>query len=256
MIFPEWHASRVVAWFVATAPPLASGMVMTQENGQQPAKEKALREMGARLSLEIGTRMAVTIGSQKGDDGRVAADLVGMVHYEYLILRLPWVPGLRSRLVGGATATVRFVNDGELCGFQVPILTHIAKPSLLLFLEYPEVIEKLALRQHKRVQCALPVQLHSRRGDAHGVIADLSRGGCRMAIDARGQLGLRQTVVDDVLVLRVPLNSEGIPLAVTCTVRSVEMDANRMQLGLSFTEADNDFWTALEAFLTSAYLLA
>ncbi|MDL2210890.1 flagellar brake protein [Desulfovibrio sp. OttesenSCG-928-O18] len=228
---------------------------MTQEK-EQHSQEKMQRTTGVRLSLEVGTRMAVTFGSQQGADGRIAADLVGMVHFEYLILRLPWVPGLRSRLVGGATATVRFVSDGELCGFQSPILTHIAKPSLLLFLEYPEVVEKLALRQHKRVQCALPVQLHSRRGDAQGVIADLSRGGCKMALDVRGQQGLRQTVVEDVMVLRVPLNSEGIPLAVTCTVRSVEVDTSRMQLGLSFTEADNEFWTALEAFLTTAYLLA
>ena len=228
---------------------------MTQEK-EQRTQEKMQRTTGVRLSLDIGTRMAVTIGSQQGAGGRIAADLVGLIHFEYLILRLPWVPGLRSRLVGGVMGTVRFVSDGELCGFQSPILTHIAKPSLLLFLEYPEVVEKLALRQHKRVHCALPVQLHSRRGDAHGVIADLSRGGCRMAIDVRGQQGLRQTVVEDVMVLRVPLNSEGIPLAVTCTVRSVETDANRMRLGLSFTEADNEFWTALEGFLTTAYLLA
>lgn len=228
---------------------------MTQEAQKQ--QEKPQRTKGDKLALEIGTRMAVTLDStQQGPEGRIAADLVGMVHFEYIILRLPWVPGLRSRLVGGASVTVRFVSNGELCGFQAPVITHIPKPSLLLFLEYPDVIEKLALRQHKRVQCALPVQLHSRRGDAHGVIADLSRGGCRMAVDVRGQQSLRQTVVEDVIVLRVPLNSEGMPLAVTCTVRSVSFDANRMQVGLAFTEADNEFWSTLEGFLTTAYLLA
>ena len=227
---------------------------MTQEADNQ-SQGKQSRETGMRLALEIGTRMAVNLGMQKGDDGRIAADLVGMVHFEYIILRLPWVPGLRTRLVPGAGVTVRFVNNGELCGFQSQILVHIPKPSLLLFLTYPEVIEKLALRQHKRLQCALPVQMHSRRGDAQGVVADLSQGGCRVAFDVRGQQGLRQTVADDVIVLRVPLNSEGVPVAVTCTVRSVEQDVSRMQLGLSFTEADKDFWTALETFLTSAYLL-
>lgn len=229
---------------------------MTQAT-QQPAQEKPQRTKGDKLALEIGTRMAVTLdGLQQGPEGRIAADLVGMVHFEYIILRLPWVPGLRTRLVGGVSVTVRFVSNGDLCGFQVPVITHVAKPSLLLFLEYPEVVEKLTLRQHKRVQCALPVQLHSRRGDAQGVIADLSQGGCRMAVDVRGQQGLRQTVVEDVIVLRVPLNSEGMPLTVTCTVRSVSMDTSRMQIGLSFTEADNEFWAALETFLTTAYLLA
>jgi len=65
-----------------------------------------------------------------------------------------------------------------------------------------------------------------------------------------------QTVAEDVIILRLPLNTEGIPLAVTCTVRSVSMDANKMQVGISFTEANNEFWTALETFLTTAYLLA
>ena len=227
---------------------------MTQ--AAQSAQDKSQVTKGDKLSLEIGTRMSVTLDGQAQSEGRIAADLVGMVHFEYLILRLPWVPGLRTRLVGGATVTVRFVSNGELCGFHAPVITHVPKPSLLLFLEYPEIIEKMALRQHKRVQCALPVQMHSRRGDAQGVIADLSQGGCRMAVDVRGQQGLRQTVAEDVIVLRVPLNSESMPLAVTCTVRSVSFDVNRMQLGLSFTEADSDFWAALEAFLTNAYLLS
>ena len=228
---------------------------MTQE-AQQSQQGKPHRTKGVKLSLDVGTRMAVTLGGmQQGPEGRIAADLVGMVHFEYLILRLPWVPGLRSRLVGGVAVTTRFVCHGDLCGFQSPVLTHIPKPSLLLFLEYPDVVETLALRQHKRVQCALPVQLHSRRGDAHGVVADLSQGGCRMAVDIRGQQGLRQMVVEDVVVLRVPLNSEGIPLTVTCTVRSVSLDVNRMQLGLAFTEASNEFWETLEGFLTTAYLL-
>lgn len=228
---------------------------MTQA-ARQSSQEKSQRRVGDKLALEIGTRMAVTLdGMQHGPDGRIAADLVGMLHFEYVILRLPWVPGLRTRLVGGASVTVRFVSNGELCGFQASVITHIAKPSLLLFLVYPEVVEKLALRQHKRVQCALPVQLHSRRGDALGVIADLSRGGCQMAVDLRGQQGLRQTVAEDVIVLRVPLNSDGMLLSVNCTVRSVSVDVNRMKLGLAFTEADNEFWTALEGFMTTSYLL-
>lgn len=228
---------------------------MTQEH-EQEVIERPQRTTGARLSLEIGTRMALSLDDLQGVKGRIAAELVGMVHFEYLILRLPWVPGLRSRLVGGASATARFVSEGELCGFFAPVLTHITKPSLLLFLEYPDMVEKLVLRQHKRMQCALPVQVHSRRGDAQGVIGDLSRGGCHMVVNIQGQQSLRQTVVEDVLVLRVPLNAEGIPFAVTCTVRNVEFDINRMHLGLAFTEADNEFWEELESFLGTANLLA
>jgi len=225
---------------------------MTQETQQG----KTQRATGVKLSLEIGTRMALTLdGMQQAPESRIAADLVGMVHFEYVILRLPWVPGLRTRLVGGVSTTVRFVSSGDLCGFQSPVLTHIPKPSLLLFLKYPDVIEKVTLRQHKRVQCGLPVQVKSPRGDTNGVIADMSQGGCRMAIDVYGLQDLRQTVAEDVIVLHVPLNAEGPPQAVTCTVRSVSFTANRMQVGLSFTEAESEFWEALENFITTSILL-
>ena len=236
---------------------------MTQQNEDTAAQEaepraqepSSKREAGVRLSLEIGTRMALSLGSPAGEEGRIATELVGMVHFEYIILRLPWVPGLRTRLVSGTSATLRFVSHGELCGFQMPILTHIPKPSLLLFVEYPTTIEKLALRQHKRLQCALPVQIHSRRGDAGGIVADLSNGGCRVAIDVRGQQSLRQTVVGDVLVMRVPLTSDGIPLTVSCAVRSVDLNPAKMILGLAFSEADNGFWKNLALFMDNACLL-
>ncbi len=228
---------------------------MPQEKENAP--EKHSRHSGIRLSLNVGMRMAISLGTEKDSpENRLSADLVGVVHFEYLIVRLPWVPGLRTRLVSGISPTVRFVSDGELCGFQSEIITHVAKPALLLFLQYPEVIEKLTLRQHKRVHCALPAQLHSRRGDAQGVIADLSRGGCRLAVNVRGQNGLRHTVSGDILVLRAILAAEGLPLAVTCTVRSVDTDANRMQLGLAFTEADDEFWSSLDLFLTYSELLS
>jgi len=173
------------------------------------------------------------------------------VHFEYLVLRLPWLPGVKTRLVDGIGVTVRFVSNGELCGFQSPALTHTSKPSLLLFLGYPETIEKLALRQHKRVQCVLPVHLSSRHGDASGVITDLSRSGCRIAVEALDNHAFRQTMLEDTLVLRVPLNPDGILVSTTCTVRNVTSDANRLQLGLCFTEAGTDFWVALDNFLAT-----
>ncbi len=232
-----------------------SRWTMSQEKEQ--TQEKHSRQTGARLALEVGIRMSISLGADRDShEGRIAADLVGVVHFEYLIVRLPWVPGLRTRLVGGAVATVRLVSQGELCGFQSEILTHVTKPALLLFLQYPEVIEKLALRQHKRVQCALPAQFHSRRGDAQGVIGDLSRGGCRLAFNARGQHELRQTVAGDILVVRATLSANGLPLAVTCTVRSVETDSNRILLGVSFTEADQEFWSSLDLFLAHSELLS
>jgi len=225
---------------------------MTQQETQQP--KQVQRIAGTKLSLEIGTHVIVSIDDLHGAEERIAADFVGMVHFEYLILRLPWLPGIRTRLVEGISATVRLVSNGELCGFQSPILAHVVKPSLLIFLEYPETIEKLALRQHKRLQCVLPVHLHSSHGDTNGAIVDLSHSGCRIVIDTHDHNALRQIVLEDTIGLRVPLNPDGTLMSVNCVVRNVCSDANRMQLGLCFTEANRDFMAALENFLATVEL--
>jgi hypothetical protein len=222
------------------------------------AQDKRRRLTGMRLPLDIGLRMALEFGPLQATENsqqRIAAELIGVVHFEFLILRLPWVPGLKQRLVPHTGMTVRFVAEGELCGFQAEILSHAVKPALMLFLAYPEVIERLPLRQHKRLQCALPVQVRSRRGDSDAIIADLSRGGCRLALNVMGQASLRQMVVGDQLVLTGAFSADGRPQAVTCTVRSVDLAPNRLVLGVAFTEGDKSFWDSLDSFLMCSELL-
>ncbi len=232
-------------------------MSQAKPDSASPAPDKHRRHTGIRLGADLGTRMSLDVLTPEGtDEGRrVAAELIGLVHFEFLVLRLPWVPGLRTHLIPGNMVTVRFVAAGDLCGFQAEVLSHTAKPALIAFLRYPEVVEKLALRQHRRVQCALPVQVHSRRGDASGLIADLSRGGCRLVLDVRGQAELRKMTAGDQLILRSSFGADGLPQSVTCTVRAVELETSRIVLGIAFTEADQTFWKTLGAFLESCELL-
>jgi hypothetical protein len=178
-----------------------------------------------------------------------------VVHFEFLIVRLPWIPGLRNRLLPESVMTVRFVASGELYGFQSTVITHTAKPGLILFLTYPDVVEKIPLREHKRVQCAMPVYFQSRRGACQAIIADLSRGGCRLALDVSGQAELRQTTVGDEIVLRGAFTADGKQQSVICHVRTVDMTPNKMTLGISFTEGEQVFWDSLDAFFVSSLLL-
>jgi len=221
---------------------------MSQQKPQQQSKQ-VQRVAITKFPVEIGTRMIVSIDDLVNTDERIAADFIGVVHFEYLILRLPWVPGIRTRLVNGITVTVRLVSNGELCGFHAPIIAHTVNPALIVFLEYPSTIEKLALRQHKRFRCILPVQLHSPHGNAKGVIIDMSRSGCRVAVDTGDCQALRQTVLEDKLTLLAPLTHDGVLTSASCTVRNVSSESDQLQLGLSFTETDKKFWDVLDAFL-------
>jgi PilZ domain. len=227
---------------------------MTQHAKTQ---DKLQRQSGVRLALEAGMRMFLTLDSMRdNDDNRISCEVVGVAHFEFLILRLPWIPGLKQRLIPGTWGTLRFVSKGELYGFHVEVLNHAVKPALLLFLAYPEVVETLSLRQHKRVACALPAHVHSRRGDGFGIVQDLSQGGCRLSLDVRGQAGLRQLIVGDELLLRTSVAAEGMPGTTTSTVRSIALDTSRVVLGLSFSAADAEFQKALAAYIDLSELLA
>lgn len=224
---------------------------------QEKRQDKLNRQSGIRLALETGMRVSLSLdGARENDDSRLSCELVGLVHFEFLILRLPWVPGLRQRLLPGNRGTLRFVSEGELYGFHVEIINHVAKPALMLFLAYPEVVETLSLRKHKRMICALPASVHSRRGEGLGIIQDLSMGGCRLVMDVRGQAGLRQMIVGDELLLQISLSTNALPPSVSSVVRSVSLETSRITLGLSFVDADDHFRKALSEYLNLSDLLA
>jgi len=220
------------------------------------AADKSNRQTGKRLPLDVGMHMSISLGNLGEDrDKRIAVELVGLVHFEYLILRLPWIPGLRARLIPEAGVTVRFISDGVLCAFQSVIITHVGKPSLLLFLQYPETMEKLSLRRHKRVRCALPARVHGHRGDAKGVVVNLSQSGCRLLLDASKKTEFIRSVAGDELALQFALDAESRVNTVTCVIRNVKTDNNRILLGLSFVGIEPDFAETLRFFLEQADLL-
>ena len=227
---------------------------MAQPHTAVQVQDKSERQAGKRLALDVGMRVSVSLPSQTGEH-RITGDIAGMAHFEYLILRLPWVPGLRARLVVDTQVTVRFINDGVLCGFQSVILTHVAKPSLLLFVAYPETVEKLSLRQHRRVHCALPARIHSSRGDAKGLVGNLSQGGGRLCLEASRRSGLRNSVAGDELLLRVHLDVDGAAREIPCVLRNVDVGSSLIVFGVSFVRTPPDVADALRGFLEQASLL-
>ncbi len=215
------------------------------------------REITPRLTINIGSKVLMRFGltagsSQESSSGEIQAELVGLSHYEYLILRLPPMPGLLSKLAMGISIKVRFIHEGTACLFAAEVLAYVTKPALLVFISYPQSLEALPLRQHRRITCAIPALIRSRVGDLKGIICDLSNGGCRLVLDMRGQSTARQLQVGENAVLQASLSPDGAPNAVSATLRSVEMEQFRFVSGVSFDSADDRFWASLESFLESA----
>src|SRR5690625_1514557 len=93
--------------------------------------------------------------------GRVTTSLMGVVDGVYVVLQdIPAYRGLMDFQLGyGETVVLRFLHEGTATGFRSYVLNMVKDPERLLFVAYPNEIQRLALRRADRVRCTLPVQL-------------------------------------------------------------------------------------------------
>jgi hypothetical protein len=82
------------------------------------------------LNIGLGAKLQFQLGI-KGLEFKATGVLVGMVPDEYLIIRVPAIPGILGRLDEGNSIIVRYLYAGNLYGFASTVLTCIQKPALI-----------------------------------------------------------------------------------------------------------------------------
>ncbi len=203
------------------------------------------RGTGMKLDVTVGTRMLLSFS---GTDTRHGTELVGLVPYEYLILKMPLVPGIRSRLQPGEGVTVRCMQQGTIIGFRTHVITQITKPGALVFVEFPAVLEQYELRSHKRLRCLIPADVHCSHGRYRAAIIDLSVGGCKLCFEVKASDPLRGLEALDMLVLRANLFA-GEESTLSCLCRNVEVDKSTLIAGVSFTDMDSEGSLRLQEYI-------
>ncbi|MFV0423935.1 flagellar brake protein [Oleidesulfovibrio sp.] len=209
-----------------------------------PAQTK--RNAGVSLSIGTGTRLLLNI---KGIRDNLASELVGLYPYEFLILKMPLVPGIRSKLIPGEQLTVRYMQGGSIYGFSTVIVNHILKPASLVFVEYPKFVEQLDLRQHKRIDCLLPGRLHCRHGEYRCVMVDLSSGGGKVVLEIKSSDPVKGISPGDMLILQLSLYAGKGDISISCLLKNVSQDVSRMQLGLQFRDLGKEELLQIQEYL-------
>lgn len=204
-------------------------------NNLQTAPQRT-RSSGMKLDIQLGTRMLLSIN---GTEDKHGTELVGLVPYEYLIFKMPMVPGVRTRLVPGESLTMRFLYQGTIIGFRTYIIALISKPGALVFVEYPDSLEQYELRSHKRLKCLIPAEVHCAHGVQRGAIVDLSAGGCKICLDIKRTDPFHSITAQDMLVLKANLFAGG-ESTLSCVCRNVETERSSLILGMSFSNMDKD----------------
>jgi hypothetical protein len=202
-----------------------------------------------KLAIEPNSRLYVRLNPLSQSSQPMQGEFLGMSHYEFILLRLPSVPGLLDRLIPRTMMEVRFLLEGAVNTFSADLISYSVKPALILYATYPDRLSIMKTRQHHRLVCALPVSLTTSHGDAVGIIGDLSLGGCRVSLELTGQSGLRNLGAGDDIVLQMPLSATAAPTGGTCVARKVEVTGSRLNLGLSFNDGQKDFLASVAEYL-------
>lgn len=213
------------------------------------ANQKLHHQTMPKLELELNTRVFVNLNPLNSENVPLQGEYLGTSHYDFLIVRLPSIPGLLKKLLPHMRIEISYLAGGARNSFIAEVITHTSRPALLVFTTYPDRMSVLETRKFQRVTCALPVSLITPYGDALGVVRDLSKGGCRVVLEMTGQSTIRKVASGDRIVLQVCLSSEAAASRGIGLVRNVETAGSRLTLGLSFDETTGSFVEALEKYL-------
>jgi c-di-GMP-binding flagellar brake protein YcgR len=206
------------------------------------------------LRIGMGTTLQFQIG-KKGAEFRATAVLVGLVPDEYLIIRVPPIPGILSRLNEGDPMIVRYLYGGNLYGFTSKILTQIYKPTLMLFVAYPEAVETLNLRRTPRVQCCFPATLTRNSRTFRAVVLDISQGGSRVGLDI-DEVGAFSFEIDQTVKLRFHLTGVAAPEQVIMgRIKNLKKDALHCEIGIQFDQENEPVLVNIKQFIDNLTVL-
>lgn len=208
-------------------------------------EQKVQRSTQFELHVGLGAPMLL---QATGTDSNIKSELVGLARNEFLIIRMPLIPGARNIFVDGKQLIVRYLSEGTIFGFRAYILKSVFKPAPLVFIDYPTEVEKIDLRRYKRAECALPCKVHSKGGIIAGILLDLSEGGCKVSIkNEEAETELWES--DDMLVLECHLAGDDSTL-LTGIVRSITPNKSKTQLGLQFETLDPGVKGAINTYVS------
>ena len=188
------------------------------------------------MNIGMGTRMQLHL-KEETLEIKAVCDLAGMIPHEFLIVRVPPVPGISTRLLEGESVVVRYIYEGKVYGFKSSLLTLIHKPALIAFLSYPPAVEIVNLRKVRRVECRLSATITSEGCNYKAVMTDISYQGCRIFIEYGPDGPLSFDVGQSVgLSFHLPGTPGG--QVVNGAIRNLKKDVQHCEMGLQFIEAD------------------
>ncbi len=204
-----------------------------------------------RMDLPIGHEMLVQF---EGEKARFKSSYYGQKPEEFLIIQMPGIPGIREKLLNGSGLVIRYLVGGRVYGFKAHSMGHVVRPCPLIFLSFPQSVESLNLRQSERVNTFLDAQGTIDDVTMHGVILDLSAGGCMLLVNRTTGTSWPSLEPGQIIHLEFSLGKNEESITILSQTISARKDPDRIRLGIKFLlkpekEADAAIIKKLETYI-------
>jgi len=202
----------------------------------KPDGPRAERLPGAHLRLKLGASLNVRLMCV---NMKYEAKVVGVEQYGYIIIQLRLPQDTLTRLTQNNQVIVQVIVDGIAYGFRSQVVNRITRPAPLLFLAFPDTVERLVLRSDERVTVSLPAHIHGKYGDHDVMIVDMTNSGCRITAKTDLKDPLREIRPGDE-VLMSTLLGQGEKFMAPLVTRRVDSQHGMLFVGGQFRDLDND----------------
>ncbi len=233
---------------------------MTVEDVSNEKDEVSFNDMskpGKSFFFPVGLPLQVEIS---GVSLRMSSVSVGYMAGNWLIIKYPSTGtfgSIASKLFKGNKITVRYVNEGDVFGFQSELVGSTVEPMRLLFISFPTTIARRSLRANRRIECYLPADIQGEKikeGETvkDGIILDINGAGCHFTM-ARGatEQVLPEVRMNDQLSISVQLPGTQDKVVLSAIIKNIHRDSQKIGLGLHFDDIDEEKKNRLVEFVST-----
>ena len=210
-----------------------------------PEGSKVIKVPGVQLEIPLGKDVVIRVpGLEQSYRGKI----VGYDPYDYIIASVRLPSTVRNDLTFGGQLVLKFVHRGTVYGFKAGVHNAITSPASLIFFDYPDVIEKIALRRTSRLKCNIDGQLQTLDNQFECMIVNVSETGCKISARAGSRDTLKTTKVGDTLVVSMTLGHFGT-LKLPIAVRNLSREKGIMSMGAMFLDISKEEVGIIQKYL-------
>ena len=196
--------------------------------------------------MRVGETVVLHLEPTAKEGRRCRSSIRGWLKDCYVILDKPTTEkGTMFSLERDRICVVRFVSQGQACGFDTTVLGSGGTIQPIFFISWPKHIEHISVRKHDRMDVRIPCSMMSQSGiTSAGEIQDLSSAGCKILAREEAPVGAHFRV-------SFLLPDQVSQCNLSFTVRKVEPAPNGVFLGCLFDDTCAETREDIAFFVTA-----